>query len=469
MMQDRRSFLALGAASVAAASVGLPALTAGPAAAAGPAATHEAFVMGYFTESPTMLGARYALHLAVSPDGLNWTPLNDNNPVATPTAGTGGLRDPFILRRQDGTFVVLATDLTGTDFGQRNQYIHAWDSADLRSFTGYRRLRLHDRPTHTWAPEAFWDPERGQYGIFYSANFDGVDSFFVNYTPDFVTVSGPQPFFAPGYPVLDGTLHHTATAHYLYYKHMGNGRLYGARSSTLRPRSFDAGTYTGGVIQGGIEAPIVQRANDRDQWYLWGDSYAPVNGRLHLWTSGDITGDHWTEVDRFAYTQPLNAKHATTCPLTAAEHAALLDHWGTPTWHRVRSYNHPDRFLRHAGFAARLDAYPFDPYPDAQWRLVAGLADPAGVSFESVNYPGHFLRHQNLDVVLAERDGSATFAADATFHRQPGLADAGWASFRSVNYPDHYLRHAEYLLRIDPLGAASPATDRRDATFQLTY
>ena len=34
-------------------------------------------------------------------------PLNQNNPVVTPTGGTGGLRDPFILRKQDGTFVVL--------------------------------------------------------------------------------------------------------------------------------------------------------------------------------------------------------------------------------------------------------------------------------------------------------------------------------------------------------------------------
>src|SRR4030095_8361338 len=87
-------------------------------------AANTAYVMAYFTESPSMQGANYGLHLAVSSDGLNWSPLNQNNAVVTPTQGTLGLRDPFILRKQDGTFVVLATDLNGTDFGQQNQFIH---------------------------------------------------------------------------------------------------------------------------------------------------------------------------------------------------------------------------------------------------------------------------------------------------------------------------------------------------------
>ncbi|MET8049602.1 hypothetical protein ABZU75_18590 [Streptosporangium sp. NPDC005286] len=41
---------------------------------------------------------------ATSTDRVNWTPLNQNNPVVTPAQDTGGLRDPFIQRKQDGTF-----------------------------------------------------------------------------------------------------------------------------------------------------------------------------------------------------------------------------------------------------------------------------------------------------------------------------------------------------------------------------
>ncbi|MFM9683054.1 alpha-L-arabinofuranosidase, partial [Streptomyces brasiliscabiei] len=80
--------------------------------------------------------------------GLQWMPLNQNNPVVTPTGGTGGLRDPFILPKQDGTFVVMATDLKGTNWNLQSQYIHVWDSADLRSFDNYRLLKLHSMATH---------------------------------------------------------------------------------------------------------------------------------------------------------------------------------------------------------------------------------------------------------------------------------------------------------------------------------
>jgi sucrose-6-phosphate hydrolase SacC (GH32 family) len=90
--------------------------------------------MTCFTESNTMLEANYGLHLAVSTDGLRWMPLNQNNPVVTPTAGASGLRDPFVLRKQDGAFVVIATDLQGTDWSRTGVYIHVWDSADLRTY-----------------------------------------------------------------------------------------------------------------------------------------------------------------------------------------------------------------------------------------------------------------------------------------------------------------------------------------------
>jgi alpha-L-arabinofuranosidase B-like protein len=136
---------------------------------------------------------------------------------------------------------------------------------------------------------------------------------------------------------------------------------------------------------------------------------------------------------------------------------------------RLKSYNFPDRYVRHAGNVARIDVYPFDPYQDQLWTLVPGLADPAGVSFRSVNFPDRYLRHANYAMVLNANDGTSGFAADATFYRTAGLADSGWSSFRSYNVPDRYLRHYSYVLRIDPLSSSSPATDRQDATFRVGY
>ncbi|WP_228011356.1 glycoside hydrolase family 43 protein [Nonomuraea phyllanthi] len=427
------------------------------------AAANSAYVFAYFTETPNGNGADYGLHLAVSQDGLNWTPLNQNNPVVTPTAGTLGLRDPFILRKQDGTFVILATDLNGTDFGQNNQYLHVWESTDLRSFTGYRRIRMHNMNTHTWAPTAFWDASRGQYGIVYSAN-NGTDVFMVNYTSDFRTVSAGQVYFSPGFPVLDGDVVVDGSTFYLYYKNLSNGLLYGARSSTGAPNTYT--TYTSGLRQGsGMEAPMLVRNNAGTGWWLWGDSYSPVNNDYYAWSSSKVGGDSWTVMNQRAYTPPLNAKHGSIAGITASEYNGLVSRWGLPNWTRLKSSNFPDRYVRHADYLGRIDPYPFDPYQDQQWRMVPGLADAAGVSFESVNFPGRYLRHSNYEIRLDANDDTATFRADATFYRVAGLADSAWSSFRSYNFPDRYLRHFDYLLRIDPI---STATDRADATFRVT-
>ncbi|MGJ6968461.1 glycoside hydrolase family 43 protein [Streptosporangium sp. G11] len=432
------------------------------------AATYSAYAMGYFKESPNQSGDSYALQLAVSSDGLNWMPLNQNNPVATPTAGMQGLRDPYILRKQDGTFVVLATDLKGRVFNLDNQYIHVWDSANLTGFTNYRRVRLHTMNTHSWAPEAFWVPSRNRYAVIYSANNGTRDVFMVNYTSDFVTMGTPQVFFDPGFNVLDGDVLADGAGFYLAYKNLGDNNLYVARSSTGEPNSFT--TLTGGLRQGNaIEAPILVKSNTGNAFWLWGDSFSPANAVFYAWQSSNVNGDAWSPIGQRTYTAPINAKHATITPITAAEQAALVNRWGAPQWNRLKSYNLPDRYVRHANNIVRIDPFPMDPTADQQWRLVPGLADPAGVSFESVNFPGRYLRHSNYALRLDPNAGTPAFRADATFHRTAGLADGAWASFRSYNFPDRYVRHSGYELRIDPLGTGSALAARQDATFQVTY
>ena len=104
----------------------------------------------------------------------------------------------------------------------------------------------------------------------------------------------------------------------------------------------------------------------------------------------------------------------------------------------------------------------------------SGVAAPAtrrgnsgvGNSFQSVNFPTRYLRHYDYQLRLDVNDGTSTFAADATFHREAGLADATWSSFRSHNFPTRYIRHSDYVLRIDPVATAS---DRQDATFRVGY
>ncbi|HEU4386222.1 MAG TPA: non-reducing end alpha-L-arabinofuranosidase family hydrolase [Blastocatellia bacterium] len=129
---------------------------------------------------------------------------------------------------------------------------------------------------------------------------------------------------------------------------------------------------------------------------------------------------------------------------------------------RLQSFNFNTRFIRHQSFRARIDAN-VSPIEDSQFRVVAGLASSSAVSFESVNFPGRFLRHRSNEIWLDANDGSAGFAADATWFRRAGLANSSWSSYEAFNAAGQFMRHSNFLMI---LGAVSGSLQQSDATFR---
>ncbi|HET7501384.1 MAG TPA: AbfB domain-containing protein, partial [Kofleriaceae bacterium] len=83
-----------------------------------------------------------------------------------------------------------------------------------------------------------------------------------------------------------------------------------------------------------------------------------------------------------------------------------------------------------------------------------GLANNACVSFESRDFPGDFLRHQNFQLHRQPNDGSALFRADATFCPQAGMNGQG-TSFASFNFPTRFIRHFNNTLFIASNGGTN--------------
>ena len=85
---------------------------------------------------------------------------------------------------------------------------------------------------------------------------------------------------------------------------------------------------------------------------------------------------------------------------------------------RISPKGSPNIVFRHRGF--ELYADPYDPGDgllglDSSFYVRPGNANASQVSFESVNFPGHFLRHAGFRLFLHPKDGSALFNADSTF------------------------------------------------------
>lgn len=118
-------------------------------------------------------------------------------------------------------------------------------------------------------------------------------------------------------------------------------------------------------------------------------------------------------------------------------------------------------FLRHQDGRGKISNF-LSIAEDAEWRLVPGLANASAFSLESVNLPGHYLRHRNGELWLDRNDGTALFKADATWWKRAGLADTTRSSFEAYNFAGSYMRHRDGLLYSGPI---STALDRSDATF----
>ncbi|MFI6513523.1 AbfB domain-containing protein [Streptosporangium sp. NPDC050855] len=130
---------------------------------------------------------------------------------------------------------------------------------------------------------------------------------------------------------------------------------------------------------------------------------------------------------------------------------------GEPVSLRVTTSVYTDRYLRHADSLARTDVIDGGSgdvaKQDATFWARPGLADATCLSFESRNFPGEFLRHSTWRVRRDRNDGSATFAADATFCAREGQ---GGTALESYNYRGHFIRHFNELVYIARQGGANP-------------
>ena len=135
-------------------------------------------MFSYFTGEGTSDGEQLYAALSKGNDPLKWRELNDGKPVLTSTLGEKGLRDPFIIRSPEGDkFYQIATDLRMYGNGNWDQVqrtgsksIMVWESTDLINWTDQRLVKVSpDTAGNTWAPEAFYDEEAGEYVVYWAS------------------------------------------------------------------------------------------------------------------------------------------------------------------------------------------------------------------------------------------------------------------------------------------------------------
>ncbi|HEX2143922.1 MAG TPA: glycoside hydrolase family 43 protein [Glycomyces sp.] len=461
-----------------AAATALPAAALLPGSPASAQTAYTSYLMTHFIGEGS---GGEQIYLAHSDNGLNWTDLNRGQIVLRTPIGTKGVRDPILVRNPAGTrYWIVATDLhigSGTSWGDAadngSRSLVVWESSDLVNWSIPWLLNVAGSigdAGDAWAPEAIWDAAAGNYLLYWATNstLNGIKKhrIWAARTTDFRSISTPQVYID-----RSGTAGLIDTQIIEVAGSVGGYRYYRASKETqivIEGANSLTGSWTrlgdlASQVGTGVEGPMWAKFNDRNEWALWLDQYATGRGYRPVLTTNPASTSSYRTVSGYGLGSNLK-RHGFILNLTAAERSRVLGRYQNPVFNRLQSYNFQDRYVRHANLDVRIDA-GVSPAQDAQFRLVPGLASSSAVSFESVNFPGHFLRHINYDFVLAPRESGGTFNADATFNRVAGLADGSWNSFSSYNFPTRYIRHYGYVLRLDPI---STATDRADATFRVT-
>ncbi|MGW1029017.1 glycoside hydrolase family 43 protein [Streptomyces sp. NPDC002577] len=446
------------------------------------AAADPGYLMTHFIGEGSTNQQIYFSH---STDGLHWTDLNGGGMVLRSTVGTRGVRDPSLVRSPGGDkYWIIATDLCiscgqswgdAQNNGSRNLVI--WESTDLVTWSQPWLLNVAGTipdGRNAWAPEAIWNPETNDYVLYWATNatLDGVLKHRIYYarTTDFRTITTPQLYIdRPGTQgIIDTQIVEVpaGVGTYRYVRSSGDGQITLEGSNSILGTWTTIGNLSGiGLTGSQVEGPMWMKFRDRNEWALYLDQYASGRGYMPVLTTNPSSSGTYRLPASGSYNMGGTKKrHGSILNLTAAEESRVLSRWPNTAINRLQSYNYQDRYVRHTNFDVRIDPN-VSPAEDAQFRLRAGLAGSGTVSFESVNFPGYFLRHSGFDFQLAYNDGTTQFAEDATFRQVAGLADSGWSSFQSYNYPDRYIRHYAYQLRLDPI---TTALGRSDATFRVT-
>lgn len=92
---------------------------------------------------------------------------------------------------------------------------------------------------------------------------------------------------------------------------------------------------------------------------------------------------------------------------------------------------------------------------DATWIIRIGLGNTLCVSFEARNWPGDYMRQNNLQLYRGPDDGTAQFAQDSTFCPVVGT-DGRSIALQSVAFPTKLIRSYDHKGLLAAYGGANP-------------
>ena len=301
------------------------------------------------------------LRFAVSEDAQNWYALNGNRPViaSDSISESGGIRDPHILRGEDGCYYIVATDMHTYDPKQgwgANPGIVLLKSNDLVNWTHAKINLSKDWSKNfgdaywVWAPQTIYDKKAKKYMIYFTLQRNDRKTLITYYAyanKDFTAFeSEPKVLFAAKYGSIDADIIYKDGVYHLFYKgntkdengkEIKNGIQQATSKKLTGPYKEDfvyldayADTKTS------VEGSGMFKLNNSEDWILMYDLYS--SGRYEFQRSKDLKT--FTKKPE-SFRKDFFPRHGTVMSVTADELERLQKKWGYVLKHEFESNGNP--------------------------------------------------------------------------------------------------------------------------------
>lgn len=297
---------------------------------------YVAYLFTYFTGNHI---SEEAVCYAVSMDGYSYWALNGGKPVldSKVISSTGGVRDPHILRGEDGkTFYMVLTDMVSANGWDSNRAMVLLKSNDLVNWTHtvinmQKKYEGQESLKRVWAPQTIFDPEAGKYMVYWSMQYaGGPDIIYYAYAnDDFTDLEGePKVLFLPENrkSCIDGDIVYKDGVFHLFYKTEGHGN--GIKVATTR--SLTSGQWTEEPdykqqTTDAVEGAGTFKLIGQDKYILMYDVY--MKGCYQFTETTDLKNFKVIDNDVKMNFHP---RHGTIIPITRDELLRITEKWGKP-------------------------------------------------------------------------------------------------------------------------------------------
>ncbi len=341
---------------------------------------YVAYLFAYFTGNSM---EQEQICYALSTDGWNYTPLNDGHPVimSDSIARKKAVRDPHILRGEDGWFYMVVTDMASSQGWSSNRGMVLMRSRNLINWEHHTvhfpekyKGTMFENVTRVWAPQTIFDKEAGKYMVYFSVRtndgtcpYDRVYYAYAN--DDFSDLDGePQVLFDVDDASIDTDIVQDDDGMYhVFYKTEGQNRK-GIRQF-VTPTLHDSENWEllDGFCQDTkepVEGSGVFRLFD-GTWVLMYDCY--LNHHYQFCESKDLLT--FKQVMNTKTSGKFTPRHGTVIAITQSELDLLL------AWERILKY---EKNLRERAVPT-LTIYQIDHRKEMLDEIHATLKESASI------------------------------------------------------------------------------------------